>query len=178
MHINIGDKFVATNKIWFVNKGTEVSVTNVDEDGIISFTFGENGTNYGYMDITTFTKNFEKIDDKEEAVVYEITNEYIEEIMENSKFETFTTFNKCTVVSCHLPNGFVITESYYWTNHNDYNSELAEEFCYDKIAEKIYELESYRLQQYLWEEEVREDCECTCESNCAECNYNDKFSSK
>lgn len=163
MNINIGDRFVTVKKAWFLDEGTIISVTNVDEDNIVSFTFGEDNTSNGYMDINTFNRHFEKIEKTITKVeIPEITREYISEIMENSEFETFTTFDKCTIVSCRLPNGFVITESSSCVNPEDYNEELGADICFDKIAEKIWDLEAYRLQQHLWEEE----CNCSC---CCEC---------
>lgn len=162
MGINIGDKFVTVKKAWFLEEGTIINVTNVDEDNIVSFAFGEDGSSNGYMDVNTFNKHFEKVEDAVENVDdLSITEEYIESIMENSEFEIFTSFDKCTIVSCRLPNGFVITESSSCVNAEDYNEEIATNICFDKIEKKIWELEAYRLQQYLWEEEC--DCSCCCE---------------
>lgn len=184
MRINTGDKFVAVKKLWFINEGTEITVVNVDNDGIVSFTFGENNTSNGYMDSDTFVEHFEKITMEDEEAVFEITDEHIAEIMENSEFETFTAFDKCTIVSCRLPNGFVITESSSCVDPKSYDAELAEEICFDKIAEKIAELEAYRLQQWMWENDIEDEykdtcegnCECTCDGNCTECAYNDGLS--
>lgn len=174
MHINIGDKFIAVKKMWFLDEGTIVTVTNVSEDGLISFTFGENNTSNGYMDIATFNEHFKKVEDMVAKVeIPEITEEYIAEIMENSEFETHTVFDKCTIVSCRLPNGFVITEYSACVSPENYDAELGEEICINKIAEKIWELEAYRLQQWLWEEEVlptEEYCSCCC-GDCEECEY-------
>jgi len=163
MHININDKFVAVKKMWFLDEGTVVNITNVSEDGIISFTFGENNTNNGYMDTATFAEHFKKLEDMTAKIkAPTITDEYIAEIMENSEFEIHTVFDKCTVVSCRLPNGFVITESSSCVSPENYDEDTGAEICFDKISDKIWELEAYRLQQWLWEEEV---CDCGCE-NC------------
>ena len=81
--------------------------------------------------------------------------------MEKSKYEVHTVFDKCTIVSCRLPNGFVITETSACVSPENYDEELGIDICFNKIAEKIYELEAYRLQQMLYEEEVG----CCCE-NC------------
>lgn len=173
MNINIGDKFVAVKRAWFLDEGTIVDVTNVDEHNLVSFVFGENGTSNGYMDIDTFNNHFEKIEEAFEEETLEITEEYISEIMENSEFEVFTSFDKCTIVSCRLPNGFVITESSSCVNAEDYNEEVATNICLDKIADKVWELEAYRLQQHIWESEnvcCCEDCEgCSCEEEFDEC---------
>lgn len=167
MHIDIGDKFVAVKPMWFLNEGTIVSITSVDDDGVVSFVFGENDKNNGYMDTVTFNSHFEKLVEKEEQEFPTITKEYIEEIMEDSDFEVFTSFNKCTIVSCRLPNGFVITESSACVNSESYDKELGIDVCIDKITEKIWEFEAYRLQQYVWESENACCCEnrdkCSCE---------------
>ena len=84
--------------------------------------------------------------------------------MENSEFEIHTVFDKCTVVSCRLPNGFVIVESSACVSPENYDEDMGAEICFDKIADKILELEGYRLQQWLWEEENG-----YCDENCDEC---------
>lgn len=168
MHISINDKFIAVKKMWFIDEGTIVSVTNVSEDNIISFKFGENNTNNGYMDLNTFIEHFKKIENMTAKVVAPtITEEYIAEIMENSEFEIHTVFDKCTIVSCRLPNGFVITESSACVSHENYNEDIGVDICMEKIANKVWELEGYRLQQWLWEEENGYCCEDCDECDCA-----------
>lgn len=174
MHININDKFVAVKPMWFLDEGTIVNVTNVnDNEDIISFTFGENNSNNGYMDYNTFNEHFKKIKGMTAKVeAPSITEEYIAEIMENSEFEVHTVFDKCTVVSCRLPNGFVITESSACVSPENYDEDMGAEICFDKIASKIWELEGYRLQQWLWECENEFCCEecdgCACDCECEE----------
>lgn len=173
MDINTNDKFIAVKETWFMSEGTVINVTNVDNN-IVSFAFNEDETKRGYMDMATFETHFKKIEDmtaKVEAPT--ITEEYIAEIMENSEFEVHTVFDKCTVVSCKLPNGFVITESSACVSPENYDEDMGAEICFDKIASKIWELEGYRLQQWLWEEEngyYCEDCEgCPCDEEFDEC---------
>lgn len=165
-----GDKLVVIKEVApFLNKGDIVEVRNVTDNGIISFAFGEGLMHMGVMNTAECESHFEKVEEKKE--IPEITEEYIAEIMENSEFETHTVFNKCTIVSCRLPNGFVITESSACVNPESYNAELGEEICFNKIADKIWELEAYRLQQQLWEEELGY-CPCCC-GECEECEYDD-----
>ena len=40
-----------------------------------------------------------------------VTKEKIDLIVSQTKFDVTTVFDKCTVVTAKLPNGFVITES-------------------------------------------------------------------
>jgi len=175
MKINKGDKLIVVKKVAsFLNEGDVINVTDVNDNGIISFAFGDNFMHMGVMNSAECEEHFKKIEDmatKVEAPT--ITEEYIAEIMENSEFEVHTVFDKCTVVSCRLPNGFVITESSACVSPENYDKDTGAEICFNKIADKIWELEGYRLQQWLWEEEndfCCEDCDgCTCEEECDEC---------
>lgn len=163
--INNGDKLVVTKKVAdFLNEGDIVKVTNVSDDGIISFAFGDGFMHLGVMNTAECESHFKKVEEKVEEETLAITEEYIADIMENSDFEIHTVFDKCTVVSCRLPNGFVITESSACVSPENYDEDMGAEICFDKIANKIWELEAYRLQQWLWEESV-----CCCE-NCDECD--------
>lgn len=170
MKINNGDKFVATKKLWFIDEGVVVTVTDVSEDNIISFAFDENST--GYMDSVTFENHFEKVEpeniEEDDEFVVEITDEYIDEIMQNSEFNIQTVFDKCAVVSCELPSGFVIVESAYCPDAADYDEDAYADICFDKIAEKIVELETYRIQENAYRG-MYDDCDCECECNCDEC---------
>jgi hypothetical protein len=40
-----------------------------------------------------------------------VTPEQVETIIAQSEMKVFKIFDKCTVVICKLPNGFIITES-------------------------------------------------------------------
>lgn len=165
-----GDKLVVTKTVApFLKEGDIVEVTNVTDDGIISFAFGEGFVHMGVMNSDECENHFKKVEEKKETP--EITREYIASIMDNSEFEVHTVFDKCTIVSCRLPNGFVITEYSACVNPEKYDAELAEDICFDKIADKIWELEAYRLQQQLWEEEL-ENCPCCC-GDCEECEYDE-----
>jgi hypothetical protein len=171
--ISNGDKLVVTKTVaHFLKEGDVVEVTNVADDGVISFAFGDGFMHMGVMSSDECESHFEKVKE-EKADIPAITEEYIAEIMENSEFETFTTFDKCTIVSCRLPNGFVITESSACVSPENYDEDMGVEICFDKIADKIWELEAYRLQQQLWEEEC-DYCPCCC-GDCEECEYDDEF---
>ena len=167
--LNNGDKLIVTKAVApFLNEGDIVEVTNVSEDGIISFAFGDNFMHMGVMNNAECDAHFEKVvEAKEEAPT--ITQEYINEIMENSEFEVHTVFGKCTIVSCRLPNGFVIVESSACVSPDNYNEEVGTEICIGKIEDKIWELEGYRLQQWMFENTCCfEECECE-ECECDEC---------
>lgn len=172
-----GDKLVVTKKVaTFLDEGDIVEVTSVTDDGVISFAFGEGLMHMGVMNTAEFESHFKRVEVEEEIMT--ITEEYIDEIIENSDFDVKTMFDKCTVVSCRLPNGFVITEYSACVNPEDYNEKLGVETCMKKIKDKVWELEAYRLQQFLWEEKTLEEaeeeyCHC-CYGDCEECEYEDK----
>lgn len=169
MHINVGDKLVFTkNMSGFFNEGDIVEVTNVSGNMVSFACHNADAESHiriarsGQMDIDTCNQYCIKLEEeKEEIEIPTITEEYVAEIMENSEFETYTVFDKCTIVSCRLPNGFVITESSACVSPENYNEKIGAEICFDKIADKIWELEAYRLQQHLWEEEL--GCSCCCD---------------
>lgn len=162
--LNNGDKLIVVKTVApFLKEGDIVKVTNVADDGIISFAFGDNFMHMGVMNAAECEAHFEKVEEKVEAPA--ITEEYIAEILDNSEFEICTMFDKCTVVSCKLPNGFVIVESSACVSPENYDEEVGVEICVGKIADKVWELEAYRLQQYLWEENMNE-CSCCCDEMC------------
>ena len=174
--LNNGDKLIVTKKVApFLNEGDIVEVASVTDDGIISFAFGNGNMHMGVMNMAEFESHFEKVEEKVEAPA--ITEEYIDEIMENSEFDVHTVFNKCTVVSCRLPNGFVITEYAACVSPENYNEDMGIEICRERIKNKVWELEAYRLQQWLWEEETWEEakegwCPCCC-GDCGDCFEDD-----
>lgn len=168
-----GDKLIVTKKVApFLNEGDIVEITNVTDDGVISFAFGDGFMHMGVMSIDEYEAHFEKVEEKAEET-FEITEEYIEGIMENSEFEVFTSFDKCTIVSCRLPNGFVITESSACVSPANYSEEMGTNICIDKIRDKVWEFEAYRLQQKLWEESS-DYCPC-CFGDCEKCECEDEF---
>ena len=159
--LNNGDKLVVVKTVApFLKEGDIAKVTNVTDDGIISFAFGDNFMHMGVMNNAELEAHFEKMEEVVETPT--ITEEYIEEIMENSEFDVRTVFNKCTVVTCRLPNGFVVSDYAACVDPKNYDENMGIEICHERIKNKIWELEAYRLQQWLWEEEV---CDCGCE-NC------------
>jgi hypothetical protein len=77
----------------------------------------------------------------------------IESILSKSEFNIQTIFDKVTIVSCKLPNGFVIVESSGCVDKENYNAKLGQSECMNKIRNKLWELEGYRLQCKLKEKE-------------------------
>lgn len=156
MNINVGDKAFAKKSTWFVSEGSVIEVKVIDNNNV-SFVFDGNPNVKCTVDIGTFNEVFEKVTEKTEAP--RITEEYIDAIMAESEFRIWTEFDKCTIASCQLPNGFVITESSACVSPENYNAEIGEQICMKKIKDKIWELEAYLLQEAL-ATGLMEDCPC------------------
>lgn len=84
-----------------------------------------------------------------------VTIEEIDSIMEETKFLVNHLYEKLTVVVATLPNGFTIVESSGCVDPANYDPDLGESICKKRIKDKIWYLEGYRLQQRLYEREMR-----------------------
>lgn len=147
-----GDKAILVKPIGFLtNIGEVYNVEDVSESGVISCSSND-GKQKCTMSSDLFDVYFKKVKEEhhENTKDYSLTAEDIDEILENSEFDIQTIFDKCTVVTCKLPNGFVVTESYACVNPDDYDEEAGFGICYDKIVDKVWELEAYRLQNELY----------------------------
>ncbi len=67
---------------------------------------------------------------------------------------TQTIFEKVTVVSVRLKNGFVLVESAGAVDKANYSEEIGRGICLDHIKNKIWELEGYHLSSQLAEREA------------------------
>ena len=75
-----------------------------------------------------------------------VTEEQINKIIENADVKVKSVFGKCTIVTVQLNNGFVITESSACVDPINYDEVIGINICMDKIKNKLWELEGYRLQ--------------------------------
>lgn len=78
-----------------------------------------------------------------------ITKERVEALIAASSIADMQFGSKSTVVSVTLPNGFVIIESSSCVDPENYDHEVGKKICLDRIKNKIWELEGYRLQSSL-----------------------------
>lgn len=78
-----------------------------------------------------------------------VTQEHVDDLYERSEIKVFTVFDKTTIVSAKLPNGFVITESIGCVDPANYSEIIGRVECEGKIKNKIWELEGYLLQDKL-----------------------------
>ncbi|WP_338230806.1 Gp49 family protein [Lactiplantibacillus paraxiangfangensis] len=78
-----------------------------------------------------------------------VSESTVEGILNNSQIEAKTMFNKVTVVTAKLPNGFVLVESSGAVSEENYDFEMGKTICLERIKNKIWELEGYRLASIL-----------------------------
>lgn len=88
-----------------------------------------------------------------------VTEEQINDILEKAKYRVRTEFDKCTVVTCQLPNGFILTESSACVDPANYSKDLGVQICRRAIREKVWLLEGYLLQERQYVERLKEEAE-------------------
>lgn len=81
-----------------------------------------------------------------------VTAEEIDALINEAEINVTTVFDKCTVVSVKLKNGFVLTESSACVDKANYNLEIGTKACLERIRNKLWELEGYFLQKGVYEE--------------------------
>lgn len=167
--VKVGDKIKLVKEMtYFKNVGEVCEVIEVVGDGAVVFTFGNNGVCMGAVDMNSFEKHFEVYEEPEEEVEAVVVDpKYIEFLIENSDV-TIDTNLDCTVVTVKLPNGFVISE------FSPYDKEKGIEICMNRIREKLFELEAYKLQCIMYETheaEVDSPCgfDCYLNDECQGC---------
>lgn len=141
-----GDKIVAKKSVFNIIAEGEICEVHEVSDNVIKFRFG--GLHMGSMSFDEYEEYFEKYEEPKKAPT--VTQERIEEIMNNSKVIVTTVFDKCTIVTCQLPNGFVIVESSACVSPENYDEKIGTEICMNKIIDKVWELEGYKLQEELY----------------------------
>lgn len=79
-----------------------------------------------------------------------VTQAVVDELMESCDIAVTTAFDKCTIVACKLPNGFVIVESSSCVDPANYDEDMGVDICMKNIERKVWELEGYLLQNQLY----------------------------
>lgn len=79
-----------------------------------------------------------------------VTQERIDSLLDGSTFEHVKMGEKSTVVLCVLPNGFQIIESSSCVDPANYDHDLGVQIAKKRIAEKVWMLEGYLMQQHVW----------------------------
>lgn len=176
-----GDFLVAKKDVkGFLEEGEVVKILDVKNNGMFYFGFGEDFAHKGLMSISKYNEYFGKLSEVENDTDLEdedylymnnqisFLSDCVEDIMVNSEITVQTVFGKCTIVSCKLPNGCVIVEYEDWMFPEKYDEETGVDICLDKIADKIWELESYKLQDKKDYIVCTEDCDECEEYDCPE----------
>lgn len=78
-----------------------------------------------------------------------VTQDQINDIIGASEIKVYKFGEKTTCVHCVLPNGFVIVESSSCVDPANFDEIIGYEICMDRIANKIWELEGYKLQDQV-----------------------------
>ena len=94
-----------------------------------------------------------------------ITKKDIDNILKDTLIKVEQYGDKTTVLissglmpSCsNLPNNFVIVESSSCVDPANFDMKIGEEICMDKLVNKIWELEGYKLQSKFMEEKKNEN---------------------
>lgn len=86
-----------------------------------------------------------------------VTQAVVDELMESCDISVTTAFDKCTIVACKLPNGFVIVESSSCVDPANYDEDMGVDICMKNIEKKLWELEGYLLQNKLYMDGVSFD---------------------
>ena len=84
-----------------------------------------------------------------------LKEERIKELLDKSLINVTTVFDKTTVVTVKLPNGFTITESCGCINPDNYSEEIGAEICMAKIEDKLWMLEGYKLTEQEYERKIK-----------------------
>lgn len=80
-----------------------------------------------------------------------VTQEQIDSILDSASIDVYTKLNKCTIVTVKLPNGFILVESSACVEESNYNESMGKEICLNRIKNKLWELEGYKLQCDVYE---------------------------
>lgn len=75
-----------------------------------------------------------------------VTQRQIDDLIETADISVETRFGKVTVVTVRLENGFCITEASGAVDPENYSERIGREVCLERIKNKLWELEGYKLQ--------------------------------
>lgn len=106
-----------------------------------------------------------------------VTQSIIDELMESCDIAVTTAFDKCTIVACKMPNGFVIVESSSCVDPANYDEDMGVDICMKNIEKKLWELEGYLLQNKLYMDGITfddDDDDLECDGDCENCDLFDR----
>ena len=177
--IEVGDKVKAKKVDAFFGKyisgGDVFFVDSIKDDWVTLHFVDENTTDifrqYG-LTTNVLDKCFEKYEEPEmkNDLENKVSSEHIDWIIDNSKIKEFTMFDKCTVVTCQLPNGFVIVEHSACVDPANYDKNIGYEICMKRIRDKVWELEGYMLHDKVYNAKLSDNVNKYCEDTCCGCS--------
>jgi hypothetical protein len=80
-----------------------------------------------------------------------VTQNDIDTLYNEAEVTWTTEFDKCTVMTVKLKNGFVLTASSASVFPDNYDENVGVNICKQKIMNKLWELEEYCLQKQIYE---------------------------
>ena len=174
--IKVGDKVKSKDVIEIfgcsIPEDLIFTVDSLDEY-LISLGFFD-GSSYIKFKVSRelFYRHFKKYEEPkpEPKIETKVSPDWINWIMDNSEFEVSTIFDKCTLVSCKLPNGFIIVERSACVDPNNYDESIGTEICMRRIRDKVWELEGYMLQ-----DKVHRHKQNGCSDSCCCCEDTEWF---
>lgn len=83
-----------------------------------------------------------------------VTQAQIDRLIDEASITVMSMDNKTTIVKATLKNGWIIVESSSCVDPINYDENLGKSICIERIKNKLWELEGYKLQCELYEREV------------------------
>jgi len=111
-------------------------------DEVITFRFGN--VHLGCISYDELDRYFEVVKSAT------ITKAQIDKLFARADYQIETVYDKCTLMTVRLENGFVLTASSACVDPENYDERIGRESCERQIKNKLWELEGYRLQCELY----------------------------
>ena len=80
-----------------------------------------------------------------------VTQAQIDALIENAEITVETIYEKVTVVTVKLENGFCLSEASGAVDPANYSEAIGKDICLERIKNRLWELEGYALQKEVYE---------------------------
>lgn len=81
-----------------------------------------------------------------------VTQAQIDALIDTAEITVETIYDKMTVVTVKLANGFCISEASGAVDPENYEEKIGKAICLERIKNKLWELEGYCLQKQVYED--------------------------
>ena len=81
-----------------------------------------------------------------------VTQAQIDALIERAEITVETIYDKVTVVTVKLENGFCLSEASGAVDPANYSEAIGKDICLERIKNRLWELEGYALQKAVHEE--------------------------